>query len=76
MIAFVFLPLANGIKKIFRVSPVLRAFVDPSEAMARLAQTTNWSQLPKDDPRRGQMEEFLRAIHRHADDPTKNSHQG
>ena len=76
VIAFVFIPLANGIQKIFRVSPVLRAFVDPSEAMDRLAQTTKWSQLPNDDPRRRQMELFLRGIHRQADDLTKNSHRG
>jgi len=62
VIAFVLIPLANAVRKIFRMSPVWRAFVDPSAAITRLAQTSSWSQLPKDYPRREQMEQFLRSV--------------
>jgi len=76
VIAFVLIPLASGVKKLFRVSPVLRAIVDPRAAMARMDQTANCSQFPKDDPRRHQIEQFLRTVHRRANDLTKNSHGG
>jgi len=76
VIVFVFIPLANGVKKLFRLSPVLRAFVDPNAAIARLGQTNNWSRLPKDDPRRGQIEQFLRAVQSAREDLRKNSDRG
>jgi len=61
VVAFVFFPVAHGIAKLFRSSPVLRGITDPSVAMARRSEINKWSRLPEDDPRRKWLEAFLRA---------------
>ena len=61
VIAFLFIPATHGLRKLFRASPVVQAFTDPSAAITRLRKMNNWTQLTNDDPRLKQLEEMVRA---------------
>lgn len=62
LVTFVLVPLGRGLRKLSRASGVLRTVTDPESTLNRIAQGSQWSQLPKDDPRRKAIESTIAAL--------------
>jgi hypothetical protein len=61
VLTFVFVPVARRVRKFARSSSVVSVLRNPNTAFNRISKTSQWSQLPKEDPRREQLEAALSA---------------